>query len=64
MYTELEYSFKDGKLAAAVFGPFSEMRTIDSFTWKQENKTFDILIYQLYSFISSSATHGVYIKIL
>jgi len=62
-YTELEYFFRDGKLSLALGGPSGTNRLIDSFTWKQENKQFDILMYQLYLFMSSSTTHGVYNKI-
>jgi len=62
-YTELEYFFKNGELSIALGGPSGITRFIDSFAWKQENRQFDILIYQLYLFISSSTTHGVYTKI-
>jgi hypothetical protein len=63
MYSEAEYFFKNGELSFALGGPSGITRLIDSFTWKQENKEFDILIYQLYLFISSSSTHGSYTKI-
>ena len=62
-YTESEYFFKNDKLSFALGGPSGIVKLIDSFTWKQENKQFDILIYQLYAFISSSTTHGLYTKI-
>jgi len=62
-YTEVEYFFKNGELSFVLGGPSGIVKLIDSFTWKQENKQFDILIYQLYLFISSSITHGVYNKI-
>jgi len=63
VYTESEYFFANGKLSFNLGGIAGTTRTIDSFIWKQENKQFDILIYQLYMFISSSTTHGVYTKI-
>ena len=62
-YTEVEYFFKNGELSFELGGPSGISKLIDSFTWKQENKQFDILIYQLYAFISSSTTHGLYTKI-
>ena len=62
-YTESVYFFKTDKLSFALGGPSGIVKLIDSFTWKQENKQFDILIYQLYAFISSSTTHGLYTKI-
>ena len=62
-YTEVEYFFKNGELSFALGGPSGITKLVDSFTWKHENKQFDILIYQLYAFISSSTTHGLYTKI-
>ena len=61
--TEVEYSYKKGRLSVAVFGPGEAPREIESFTWKQQNKQFDILGFQLYIIMSSSTTHFTYTKI-
>ena len=62
-YAEIEYRYKNGKLSAAVFGSAASLRDIDSFTWIQQNKKFDVLGYQLYLFMASSASHFTYIKV-
>jgi len=62
-YAEIEYRYKNGKLSAGVFGLAAPLRDINSFTWIEQNKKFDILGYQLYLFMSSSATHFTYIKV-
>jgi len=63
VYAEVEYFFNNDELSFMLGGPSGISKLIDSFTWKQENKQFDILSYQLYAFISSSTTHGLYTKI-
>ncbi len=63
LYLEIEYRYKNGKLSAAVFGSFEPIRDIDSFTWIQQNKKFDVLGYQLYLIMSSTVTHFTYTKV-
>jgi hypothetical protein len=60
---EMEYRFMNGKLSVAVYGPAAALRPIDSFTWQQPGKRFDILGFQLFIFMSSSVTHFTYTKI-
>ena len=62
-YAEIEYRYKNSKLSAAVFGPAASLRDISSFNWIEQNKKFDVLGYQLYLFMASSATHFTYIKV-
>ena len=61
-WTEWEYRFKNGQLSIAL-GVNTEYRLLDSFTWIESGKKFDILGFQLFMFMSSSATHFVYTKL-
>ena len=63
MYSEVEYKYINGKLAVEFAGAGSEMKVIESFTWKKEGKEFDILGFQLYLIMSSSVTHFVFTKV-
>ena len=60
--TEWEYFFKDGQLSV-VLGAGTQARLLNSFTWVDMGKKFDILGYQVFLFMSSSATHFVYTKV-
>jgi hypothetical protein len=62
-YTAYEYSFVDGKLSVAMDAPSGPFRQIDSFVWIEQGKTFEILGFQLYTFMSSSVTRFRYRKI-
>ncbi|MEO5684187.1 MAG: hypothetical protein ABIQ88_16215 [Chitinophagaceae bacterium] len=62
-YQEVEYTYKNGKLAVQTFGPGSELRTLESFEWKQEGKEFEVLGYQLYVIMSSTLTKFNFKKI-
>ena len=62
-YAKIEYRYKNGKLSAGVFGPAASLGDISSFNWIEQNKKFDVLGYQLYLFMASSATHFTYIKV-
>jgi hypothetical protein len=63
VYTEEEYSFKNGKLARVLQAPSSALSQLDSFTWKRQGKEFEILGYQLFPFMSSTVTRFTYTKI-
>jgi hypothetical protein len=62
-YTEYEYKFVDGKLWVALAPTASPDHPIDSFTWIDQGKKFEILGFQLYLFMSSSTTHFRYHKV-
>ena len=62
-YTEVEYSFKDGKLQKVLPLSSSALSGIDSFVWIEEGKKFELLGYQLYMFMSSTGTKFSFIKI-
>ncbi len=62
-YTEVEYSFKDGKLQKVLPLSSSALSGIDSFAWIEEGKKFELLGYQLYMFMSSTATKFAFTKI-
>ena len=61
-WTEWEYYFKNGQLSIAL-GAGTQYRLLDSFSWVETNKKFDILGYQLFLFMSSSVTHFVYTRV-
>ena len=63
VYTEVAYTYKNGKLQVGLYGAGEPLKAINSFIWKQPSKEFDILGYQLYLFMSSSVTHFTYTKI-
>ncbi|MFT3937081.1 MAG: hypothetical protein QM726_25870 [Chitinophagaceae bacterium] len=61
-YSETEYSFKDGKLIMILPITSSAMGVIDSFTWQEYGKKFEITGYQVYMFMSSMATKFSFTK--
>lgn len=61
-WSDWEYRYSNGKLSVALFGG-TEFRSLDSFTWLQQGKKFDVLGYQVFMFMSSSMTHFVYTKV-
>ena len=63
MYKDEEYAFKNGKLSRVLLPVSSAFSHIDSFTWTQEGKEFEILGYQLFLFISSTLTKFTYTKV-
>ena len=62
-YTEMEYSFKDGKLQRVLPVYSSSTGAINSFMWIEEGRKFELLGYQLYMFMSSTATKFQFNKI-
>ena len=63
MYKDEEYAFKNGKLSRVLAPVSSAFSHIDSFTWKQEGKEFEVLGYQLFLFMSSTLTKFTYTKV-
>lgn len=61
-WTEWEYFFKDGQLSV-VLGAGTQARLLNSFTWVEAGRKFDILGFQVFMFMSSSVTHFVYTKV-
>lgn len=62
-YTETAYRFKDGKLTKVLPITSSAFSGFDSFAWIETGKRFEILGYQLYMFMSSTATKFAFKKI-
>lgn len=59
-----EYNYKNGKLGLKRF--YSNDKTfypIQSFTWKEQGKEFEITAIELFSFISSTNTKFLYKKV-
>ena len=64
MYTEKEYSFRNGILKIKTFNPVSQdYFSIDSFTWIQPGSEFKIQGIQLFMFMSSTGTYFTYHKL-
>src|SRR5689334_4177842 len=64
LYSEKEYRLKGGQLSVQNFAPSSAaFYPIDSFTWTSVGSEFRILGYQLYPFMSSTATAFTFRKI-
>ena len=47
-FSELVYTYVEGKLGLVLVGANQLYKTVDSFTWTQQNQAFDIDGYQLY----------------
>ena len=63
-FTEIEYSFQNGKLALKNFmAAQNDFYVIESFNWKQEGKEFEVLGYQLFPIMSSTQARFTYRKI-
>jgi len=63
VYKEEEYAFKNGKLSRVLAPASSAFSHIDSFTWTQQGKEFEVLGYQLFMFMSSTLTKFTYTKV-
>lgn len=64
VYTEKEYTLRNGILKIKNFSPGSQdYISINSFTWTQVGSEFRILGYQLFMFMSSTSTSFTYRKI-
>jgi hypothetical protein len=59
----IAFSYKNGMLVLPGAGPNPPVRTIASFAWQENYKSFNILAYELYLFMSSSFTHFTYSKL-
>ncbi|MGC3979215.1 MAG: hypothetical protein QM751_13890 [Paludibacteraceae bacterium] len=60
-YTEMEYSYVNNKLQVDMYG--GGLKDLDSFSWKEQNKSFELLGYQLYMFMSSTLTKFTFTKL-
>jgi len=64
VYTEKEYSLRNGVLKIKSFAPVSqEYHTITSFTWTQPGNEFTIPGFRLFMFMSSTTTSFTYHKL-
>ena len=64
VYTEKEYSLRNGVLKIRSFVPVSQdYYSITSFTWTVPGNEFTILGFQLFMFMSSTSTSFTYRKI-
>jgi hypothetical protein len=61
-YSELVYTYVEGKLGLLLIGASQPNKTINSFTWTQQNKSFDMEGYELYPLLST-VTHLTYKKV-
>ncbi len=62
-YTEYRYALKNNQLSLYVGTDDTPVWLINSFTWKQRGKEFEVLGFQLYAFMSSSTTVFHYKKV-
>jgi hypothetical protein len=64
MYTEKEYTLRNGKLKIKTYSPVSQnYYSIDSFSWVQAGNEFTIQGIQLFMFMSSTMTYFTYRKL-
>ena len=62
VYSETEYKFKDGKLSLK-YSTVNEYHAVTSFAWTQGHTEFQLLGFQLFSYLSSTTTIFTYRKI-
>jgi hypothetical protein len=62
-YTETGFDYQNGKLYLAPFSGSTALSEINSFTWKQYGKEFEVQGIQLFSFLSSTQVMFNYKKI-
>jgi hypothetical protein len=62
-YSALEYNYVDGKLGLVLIGAIHPNKVISSFTWKDQNKVFDILGYEIFPLISLPDAHLTYTRV-
>jgi hypothetical protein len=62
--TEIEYNYQNSKLSLRNFMATQDnFYILQSFSWKQEGKEFEVLGYELFPFMSSTQTRFTYSKV-